>query len=65
MHPTSTYQVNRARTAEMRDQAQRDRLAYAARRARRPRRRQLTDHLPTAPVIAARGLLTVTHTRTP
>jgi hypothetical protein len=65
MHPTISYQVNRARTAELRDQAQRDRRAHAARRARRPRRHPLTDHLPTAPVMAARRLLTATSTRTP
>ena len=65
MHPTIGYDVNRARTAELRDQAQCDRLAYAARRARRPRRHPLTDHLPTTPVMAARRLLTATGTRTP
>jgi hypothetical protein len=64
MHPTIGYHLNRARTAELRDQAQRDGLAHAARRGRRPRWHQLTDHLAAAPVMAARRLLTVTSTRT-
>ena len=57
MHPTIAYKVNRARTAELRGQAQRDHLARGARRGRRPRWRQLTDHLPAASVMAARRLL--------
>ena len=57
MHPTIAYTVNQARTAELRDQAQRDHLARGARRGRRPRWRQLTDHLPAASVMAARRLL--------
>jgi len=65
MHPTISHDVNRARTAELRDQAQRDHLAHAARRAQRPRRHPLTDHLPITPVMAARRLLTATSTRTP
>lgn len=63
MHPTLGYDLNRARTAELRDQAQRDGLAHAARRARRPRRHQLSDHLPTAPLMAVRRLLTMPGTR--
>ena len=65
MHPTISYEMNRVRIAGLHDQAQRDGLAYAARRARRARRHQLRDHLPTAPVMAARRLLTVLRTRTP
>ena len=65
MHPTISYETNRARTAELRDQAQRDGLARAARRARRPRRHHLSDRLLTTPILAARRLLTVTGTRTP
>jgi hypothetical protein len=57
MHPTIAYKVNRARTAELRSQAQRDHLARGARRGRRGLWRQLTDHLPDAPVMAARRLL--------
>ena len=65
MHPTISYEVSRTRIAELRDQAERDRLALAARRARSPRRHQLRDHLPTTPVMVARRLLTVTGIRTP
>jgi hypothetical protein len=64
MHPTIGYELNRARTAELRDQAQRDGLAYTARRARRPRRHQVSDHLPTARLMAVRRLLTMPGTRT-
>ena len=64
MHPTIGYDLNRARTAELCDQAQRDGLAYAARRARRPRRHQVSGHLPTVPLLAMRRLLTMSGTRT-
>lgn len=64
MHPTLGYDLNRARTAELSDQAQRDGLAHATRRARHPRRNQLSGHLPTAPLMAVRHLLTITGTRT-
>jgi hypothetical protein len=62
MHPTISYEMNRARIAELHHQAQRDGLAYAARQARRSR---LRDHLTTAPIMAACRLLTMPRTRTP
>jgi len=65
MHPTIGYDLHRARTAELHGQAQRDSLAHAARRARRPRRHQLSDRLATGPLMVARHLLTVTGTRAP
>ena len=67
MHPIIIigYEMNRARIAELHHQAQRDGLAYAARRARRARQPRLRDHLRTAPVMAARRLLTMPGTRTP
>ena len=65
MHPTISYNLHRARTTELHEQAQRDRLAHAARRVRRPRRHQLSDRLATGPVMAARRLVTVTGTRAP
>jgi hypothetical protein len=63
MHPTLGYDLNQARTAELRDQAQRDGLAHATRRAR-PRRHQVSDHLPMVPLMAVRRLLTMSGTRT-
>jgi len=65
MHPTISYEMNRARIAELHHQAQRDGLAYAVRQARRARRPRLRDHLTTAPIMAARRLLTMPRTRTP
>jgi hypothetical protein len=47
MHPTLAYQLARARSAQTKDQAQRDGLARAARRARRAHR--TPRHRPTQP----------------
>lgn len=65
MHPSLSYDLNQARNAEMRHQAQRDALALAARRARRARQHQPGHHISQTPVLAARRLLTALGTRAP
>jgi hypothetical protein len=65
MHPTVAYEANQARIAELHHQAQRDRLAYATRRAARTRRPRLGDHLPKTLVLAVRRSLTIPRIRTP
>jgi hypothetical protein len=56
MHPTITEQLADARITEMRNQAERDRMARDARRARSPRRDARTRHR-AAVMAPARALL--------
>ena len=56
MHPTITEQLADARVTDMRNQAERDRMARDARRARPPRRDARTQHR-TAVTARARALL--------
>jgi hypothetical protein len=55
MHPTIMEQLAEARLTEMRNQAERDRMARDARRARPPHRRARTRHR-TAVMARARAL---------
>ena len=54
MHPTLACQLARARTVETRDQAQRDGLAHAARRAHRAARQRPTQPAPRLTAITRR-----------
>jgi hypothetical protein len=58
MHPTVSYELMQARIADLHRQAQRDALARAARRARRPPRQQSGLYGPSLPAIR-RWVLTV------
>jgi hypothetical protein len=49
MHPLSSYELARARVADLHHQAQRDALARAARRARRARPHQPGHPVPALP----------------
>jgi hypothetical protein len=49
MHPTTSYHLAQARIADLRQHAQRDTLARAARRARPVRRGHATPMWPTLP----------------
>jgi len=62
MHPTIMEQLANARITEMRNQAERGRMARDARRARQPRRQARTRHR-TAVVARACALLAHRHPR--
>ena len=57
MHPTIHQQLAKARTADLLRQAERDRLAYAASRARRAQPRQRTRRVPGIVTVLARRVL--------
>ena len=56
MHPTISNELAKARLADLHRQADRDRLAYAARRARRARPPQSRRALPALPAFGRRVL---------
>jgi hypothetical protein len=58
MHPTIMEQLANARITEMRNQAERDRMARDARRARQPRRQARTRH---RTAVAARACAPLPH----
>ena len=57
MHPTIHQQLAKARTADLLRQAERDRLAHAASRARRAQPRQRTRRAPGIVTVLARRVL--------
>ena len=54
MYPTSSYELAKARVAELHHQAERDALARAARRGRRALTRQATPHALRPPAVGRR-----------
>jgi hypothetical protein len=63
MYPTTSYELAKARVADLHHQAQRDALARAARRGRRAQTRQSTPHVLRHPAFGRR-VLSIFHTRT-